>query len=102
MAGEVDGAVHPGQGNVKARPVLLREAESGDGEKVNQTLPGCRHMVSRGKYNSNLFKGEVWNKINYCSHSPNCVLYFISTNPSDHHSLSVNAVKWPHWASRML
>ena len=50
MAGELNGAVHHGQGDVETGPVLLGKAEGGDGEKVNQTLPGCRHMVSRGKY----------------------------------------------------
>ena len=59
MASELNGAVHHGQSDVEAGPVLLGKAEGGDGEKVNQTLPGCRHMVSRGKYNRILFRGEV-------------------------------------------
>ena len=46
MAGELYGAVHHGQGHVEARPVLLGEAEGRHREKVNQTLPGCRHIVS--------------------------------------------------------
>ena len=46
VAGELYGAVHHGQGHVEARPVLLGEAEGRHREKVNQTLPGCRHIVS--------------------------------------------------------